>query len=161
MVPLYFCFCRLCFWCEIQKTVAETAVKQLTPCVLSWERYCSRSQVPLFHPFWVDFVFGVREGSGFILLHELFSLASTTDWREYPLPALCSRLLCRRLTGSLAWVSSRALFGCNGPCGSSAAGAIPFRLLIRSGTRKSDTSDFVLSRVCFDYSGSCGIPHKF
>ena len=35
VVPLvYFCFCGLCFWCQIQKIIAKTDVKKLSPCFL-------------------------------------------------------------------------------------------------------------------------------
>ena len=37
VVPLvYFCFCCLCFWNQIQKIIAKTDVKEFTAMVSSW-----------------------------------------------------------------------------------------------------------------------------
>ena len=60
---VYFCFCCLCFWCQIQKIIAKTNIKELTLSVFFQEFYGFMS---LIH-FVLIFVYGVRWWSSFIL----------------------------------------------------------------------------------------------
>ena len=100
MVPLtYFCFCCLCFWCQIQKKIiAKTKIRKL-PCMFSSRFYSFRSYIQVLNPFWVDFCISHFWDSDLVSFFCMWlsSFPNAIYWRDYSFSAVYSWLLCWKL----------------------------------------------------------------
>ena len=66
---VYFHFCCLCFWCEVQKITSKTNVMEITIYVYSRSFMVLGFVFKSSSHFELIFVYGVREWASFILLH--------------------------------------------------------------------------------------------
>ena len=96
VVPLvYFCRCCLCFWCQTQKVIAKTSVKEITLNVSS----CSFMVYGLTFKFLIHFLYS----SFLYFCIEPSSFPSTIYWIDCLFPMGHSWLLCHKLTDN-TWV---------------------------------------------------------
>ena len=59
------------------------------PYIFFYEFYNYRACIQIFNTFESVFVYGVRQGSSFILLNVAVQFSSTIYWRGYPFPIVC------------------------------------------------------------------------
>ena len=98
LVPLVdFCFCCLCFGCQIQKIIAKVDVKELALYLLFWEFYSFRSYIQISNLFWVNLCMWYRIGVQFHALTSGFHFPSTIYWKDCPLPIVYSWKFCCKL----------------------------------------------------------------
>ena len=86
--PNYFCFCCLCFWCQIQKVTAKIDFKELTTYVFSGSFIVSALMFKFLIYFELIFMCDERWWSSFFLLYETVQV-SQHHFEETVFSPLC------------------------------------------------------------------------
>lgn len=97
LTPTYYCYFSLCFWCQFQKFIIKTNVKDLPPLFPSKSCLISSLSFQSFVHLKVMLMYVVRWWSSLILwpLAVWFSQCHLL-WRNCPCPIVSSRLFCHK-----------------------------------------------------------------
>ena len=87
VLRIYFCFCCLRFWCQIQKKPPPRPKSRKLPHMFSSRFYSFRSYIQVFNPLWVNFCISHFWDSGLVSFFCMWlsSFSSIIYWRDCPL----------------------------------------------------------------------------
>ena len=95
VLRIYFCFCCLRFWCQIQKKPPPRPKSRKLPHMFSSRFYSFRSYIQVFNPLWVNFCISHFWDSGLVSFFCMWlsSFPNTIYWRDYSFFIVYSLLL--------------------------------------------------------------------